>query len=132
LERDSGKYGLGQISSLVGKTSVPQLAGIIQRAGLVIANNSACLHIADAFGIPMVILYSGTETESQWMPRNAPARLLRRYTPCAPCYLFECPYQKACLDLPAEEVASAAVELLPGAVHADSWLPSVTNSNGHP
>ncbi|HEX6304168.1 MAG TPA: glycosyltransferase family 9 protein [Anaerolineales bacterium] len=104
--------GLGQVKSVVGLTSVPELAALIKRASLVIANNSASLHIADAFGRPMVILYSGTELESQWRPRHAPARLLRRYTPCSPCYAFECPYAMQCLDIPPEEVASTALELL--------------------
>lgn len=104
--------GLENVKSIVGLTSVPELAAIIQRAGLVIANNSASLHIADAFGRPMVILYSGTELESQWRPRNAPARLLRRPTPCSPCYTFECPYAMECLDIPPQEVVSTALEML--------------------
>lgn len=108
------------IVSLAGRTSVPQLAGVIRRACLVVANNSACLHIADAFEVPMVILYSGTETESQWMPRRAPARLLRRFTACSPCHRFECPYDMECLDIPPEEAVRAALELLgePQAIEA--------------
>lgn len=116
--------GLEQVKSVVGKTSVPELAALIQRASLVVANNSASLHIADAFERPMVILYSGTELESQWRPRNAPARLLRRPTTCSPCYAFECPYAMQCLDIPPEEVVSTAVELLAGQTSASS--PTVT------
>jgi ADP-heptose:LPS heptosyltransferase len=100
------------VISMVGRTTVPQLAGLIRRSRLVIANNSASLHMADAFEIPMVILYSGTEHESQWMPRQAPARLLRRQTSCSPCYKFRCPYDKECLDILPEEVVSAVRDLL--------------------
>jgi lipopolysaccharide heptosyltransferase II len=101
-----------RIISLVGMTTVPQLAAIIRRASLLIANNSASLHLADAFRVPMVILYSGTEYESQWMPRNAPARLLRRYMSCSPCYNFRCPYGMECLDIQPQEVVDAALEIM--------------------
>jgi lipopolysaccharide heptosyltransferase II len=101
-----------RVKSLVGMTSVPDLAAIIRRSSLVIANNSASLHFADAFMRPMVILYSGTEYESQWKPRRAPARLLRRPTHCSPCYNFNCPYAMECLDIAPEEVVAAALEML--------------------
>jgi ADP-heptose:LPS heptosyltransferase len=101
-----------RVKALVGMTSVPDLAAIIRRSSLVIANNSASLHFADAFMRPMVILYSGTEYESQWKPRRAPARLLRRPTHCSPCYNFNCPYAMECLDIAPEEVVTAALEML--------------------
>jgi lipopolysaccharide heptosyltransferase II len=101
-----------RVISLVGKTSVPQLAALIRSASLVIANNSASLHIADAFNRPMVILYSGSEYESQWEPRFSPHRLLRRLTDCSPCFKFECPYAMECLDIPPTEAAENVLELL--------------------
>lgn len=100
------------IVSLVGKTSVPQLAGAIRRASLAIVNDSGPMHLADAFLRPMVILYSGTELEGQWRPRSSPTKLLRRPTDCSPCYGFHCPYDMECLDIPAVEVVSEALELL--------------------
>jgi lipopolysaccharide heptosyltransferase II len=107
----------GRAHSLVGLTSVPELAAIIRRASLTIANNSGALHIADAFRCPMVILYSGTDLVSQWMPRNSPARLLCRPVFCAPCYNFDCPYSKECLDIHPVEVATAALEMLASQVY---------------
>jgi lipopolysaccharide heptosyltransferase II len=101
----------GKLISLVGRTSVPQLAAAIRRSQLVIANNSASLHIADAFRRPMVILYSGTEYESQWRPRSGTARLLRRHTVCSPCFKFNCPFEMECLDIQPEEVVEAVRDL---------------------
>ncbi len=98
--------------SLIGRDTIPRLAAILSRATLVITNNSGPMHIADAFRRPMVVLYSGAERMEQWRPRSAPARLLRREVACSPCYRFECPYSMECLDLPPEEVAGAALELL--------------------
>lgn len=102
----------GSICSLVGQTSIPQLAAVIQRSVLVLANDSGPMHIADALRRPMVILYSGTELESQWQPRTAPTQLLRRPTDCSPCYCFHCPYGMECLDIPATEVVAACLKLL--------------------
>jgi ADP-heptose:LPS heptosyltransferase len=101
-----------RVSWLVGRTSLDEFAAVVSRSRLVIANNSSALHFADAFGRPMVILYSGTEYESQWRPRRAPARLLRRPTPCSPCYLFDCPYNLECLDIGPSEVVDNVVALL--------------------
>ena len=101
------------VVSLVGGTTVPELAAIVSRAALVIANNSGSLHLADACRRPLLVTFSGSEYEEQWRPRSSPAALLRRPTWCSPCYRFECPYEKQCLDLPPEEVVAAALSLLP-------------------
>lgn len=106
------------VVSLVGRTTIPELAAVLGRACLVIANDSGPMHLADALDRPMVVLFSGTDHESQWRPRRAPARLLRRPTPCAPCYRFTCPYDLACLDIPPEEVVEHAVDLIGGAAPA--------------
>lgn len=101
-----------RVHSLIGQTSVPEMAGLIQHAQLVLANNSSAMHISAAFHRPMVILFSGTEVLEQWAPRDQSARFLNIRTPCSPCYNFNCPYQMECLDLHPQEVAAAALALL--------------------
>jgi ADP-heptose:LPS heptosyltransferase len=108
------------VVSLVGETSVPELAAVVERAALVVANDSGPMHLADAFNRPVVVLYSGTELESQWRPRRAPCRLLRRPTTCSPCYRFECPYGLPCLDIPPAEVLDHALALLAASAHDPS------------
>lgn len=106
------------VVSLVGQTGVSEMAAVLKGACLALANNSAALHLADALGTPLLVLYSGTELESQWAPRGrpggsgAPARLLRVPVECSPCYRFECPYQLECLDIPPLEVVREALEML--------------------
>jgi ADP-heptose:LPS heptosyltransferase len=112
LEAIRGASGSRRIVSLAGLTSVAQMAGIIHRARLLVANNSGPLHLGDALRCPMVLLYSGTDLEEQWRPRSARAVLLRRPTPCEPCYRFECPYHMECLDIPPAEVVEACEQLL--------------------
>src|SRR2546430_13568617 len=71
----------------------------------------------------MVITFSGTELESQWAPRTAPATLLRRPTDCSPCYAFNCPFEMQCLDIPAAEVAESALRMLEPADTVDNPRP---------
>ncbi|MGI5836606.1 MAG: glycosyltransferase family 9 protein [Chloroflexota bacterium] len=102
----------GRVQSLAGETAVEEFAALLERAKLIFCNNTIPLHLGDAFGVPMVVTYSGTDLVSQWAPRYAPAKILRKDTPCTPCYLFDCPYNQECLDLAPLEVVAAAEEML--------------------
>lgn len=82
-------------------------AALVERATVVVCGNTLPLHLADAFTTPVVALYSGTDLVSQWRPRFAPHRILRRSTPCTPCYRFDCPIGLPCLDVPPEEIVQA-------------------------
>lgn len=106
-----------QVLALSRDTSLEEFAALIGRARLLVGNNSGPMHLADAQRCPMVILYSGTDLEEQWQPRTAPARLLRRPTPCDPCYRFECPFRLECLDIPPSEVADECEEMLARTAH---------------
>ncbi|MGE0227724.1 MAG: glycosyltransferase family 9 protein [Dehalococcoidia bacterium] len=91
---------------------IPMLAGLVRRAGAIIANNSLPMHLADAFRVPAVILYAGTDLEAHWRPRFAAARLLCRPVDCAPCHGIECAHALECLDVPPAGVVAALHELL--------------------
>ncbi len=101
-----------KVHCLVGVASLPAFAALVERARLVICNDTLPMHLADAVQTPAVVLFSGTDMEEQWKPRTTRARLLRRPTSCHPCYLFECPIGLACLDIPPEEVIETVEELL--------------------
>ncbi len=100
------------VAILREKTTLAQYAALIERAALVICNDTLPMHLADAVRTPEVVLFSGTDYEEQWRPRSTMARLLRRSTPCHPCYLFECPIGLPCLDIALEEVVAEAEVLL--------------------
>lgn len=98
---------------LTGKLSFAEFAALLERASLLLTNNSGPMHLADALGTPMAVLYSGTELESQWQPRGGNAEILRRPTTCQPCYAFDCPIEgHPCLDIPVGEVVEAGLRLL--------------------
>jgi ADP-heptose:LPS heptosyltransferase len=104
---------------LISATSLAEYAALVERAALVICNNTLPMHLADALEKRMIVLYSGTELEEQWQPRVAPTMLMRRPTPCHPCHRFECPIGLPCLDIPPEEVVDAARTLLGPAPSSD-------------
>jgi len=97
---------------LLHRTTLAEYAALLERASLVICNDTLPMHLADAVRTPLVVLFSGTDYESQWQPRDTPAKLLRRPTPCHPCYLFECPIGLPCLDIEPLEVVTGAEALL--------------------
>ena len=97
---------------LVGKTTLAEYAALIEKATLVVCNDTLPMHLADAVMTPEIVLFSGTDYEEQWRPRATRSRLLRRTTSCHPCYLFECPIGLACLDISPEEVVEEVEALL--------------------
>jgi ADP-heptose:LPS heptosyltransferase len=96
----------------IGKTTLSELTDLVAHAKLVITNNTSVMHIADATETPQVVLFAGTEQESQWRPCSSQTRLLRRLTVCSPCYAMTCPYELQCLDIPATAIVEASLELL--------------------
>ncbi len=93
--------------------SIQEFAALVDRASVVVCNNTLPLHLADATRTPLVALYSGTELISQWGPRCALSRVLQLATACTPCYRFTCPIGLPCLDFAPEEVVAAVAALVP-------------------
>jgi ADP-heptose:LPS heptosyltransferase len=100
------------VRSLVGQTTVAELAAVIGSSHLLITSHSLPVHLGDALRVPTLVLFSGTDEEAQWAPRRTRSILLRVPTDCAPCRLFGCPYHLECLDIPPAAVVEAALELL--------------------
>ena len=87
-------------------------AAALADAALIVTGNTSALHFAEAFDVPVVAAYSGSDLISQWEPRHTAHRLLGRAVPCSPCYGFECSNGLACMDIPAADLAEAGSELL--------------------
>ncbi len=76
----------GNIVSLVGKTSLPQLAGVIGAADLFIGADSGVMHIAAASGTPVIGIF-GPSNSQAWGPWTVDGRalVLRSGVACSPC-----------------------------------------------
>src|SRR5690606_24038133 len=90
-------------ASLVGRTSIPELAALVAQACAAVTSHTSVMHIADALRVPVVVPFSGTDLASQWTPRHTPCVLLQREVACAPCYEISCPRALECLDIETDE-----------------------------
>lgn len=71
--------------NLAGKTSLPQLAALLQRADLMISGDSGPMHIAAAVGTPLIAIHGPTDP-AQSGPISPKATILRSSIWCSPCY----------------------------------------------
>ncbi len=75
--------------SVAGELDLADLAALIERAPLLLSNNTGPAHIAAAVGTPVVDLYA--LTNPQHTPWEVPHRVLNHDVPCKYCYKSVCP-----------------------------------------
>jgi ADP-heptose:LPS heptosyltransferase len=112
----------------VPPVALPVFTALLQRAAVAITNNSGGMHLADAVGTPVAVTYAGTELPGDLRPRSVPAALLGRAVACSPCRQLQCPFDHECLDVPASDLASAAMALAatPASHEEDRWIAAST------
>jgi lipopolysaccharide heptosyltransferase II len=112
--------------SLAGRLNLPEMAGLLSMAPLLLSNNTGPVHLASAVGTPVVDLYA--LTNPQHTPWAVPHRLLFHDVPCKYCYKSVCPEKhhdclrlvspdqvvRACRELIAETVALPPAEVAVG------------------
>jgi len=110
--------------SLAGRLSLAELAALLERSPLLIANNSGPVHVACAVGTPVVDLYA--LTNPQHMPWGVAHRVLFSDVPCRWCYSSICRegHHDCLRRVEPEDVVEAAVELVEGASRAPRSLTS--------
>jgi lipopolysaccharide heptosyltransferase II len=98
--------------SFAGRLDLPGLAALIERAPVLVVNNTGPAHLAAAVGTPVVALYA--LTNPQHTPWSVPHRVLSHDVPCRNCLKSVCPQgHHDCLErVPPEAVAAAAEEFL--------------------
>ena len=99
---------------LVGRTTVRELAVVLSRARLLLANDSAPLHLAAAMGTPVVGLFGPTNV-IRARPYGEGHRVVRIELACSPCERKTCSnrVQYECLTaVRVEDVVVAAQESL--------------------
>ncbi len=115
----------GRIHDLGGELALGELGALIQRADLLISNNTGPVHLASAVGTPVVDLYA--LTNPQHTPWQVPNRVLYKDVPCKYCYKSICPLgHNECLrGVSVDEVVAAALDLLSDNVSGRNRLPQV-------
>lgn len=87
------------------------LGALIRHARLVLGGDTGPVHLAHAFGTPVLCVVGPTDPR-RIGPYGAPERVLHHPLPCSCCYK-RFPEPKACLlQIPPERVSARALELL--------------------
>lgn len=101
----------GNSLNLAGKTSVRELMALLKRCNLLITNDSGPMHLAAAFGVPLVAIFGSTDHTTTF-PLSDKAVVVREPVDCAPCMKRECPTDHICmLAVTSEKVVEAAKQL---------------------
>lgn len=111
----------GSVTSLIGKTTISQMAAVIQQSHIFIGNDSGPLHIASAFNVPFVGIFTST-LPGQVLLYTSKGIVLSSRLSCSPCYRHEPIFHPACSETPGappcmdaisvSEVAEAVRKLL--------------------
>jgi lipopolysaccharide heptosyltransferase I len=97
--------------NLGGKTSLRQLVALLERASLVIANDTGPMHIAAALGRPLVTMF-GPTSPIQTGPYQRMQSVVQLDIPCSPCFSRSCSHQTCLKQLKVEPVLQLAAEQL--------------------
>jgi len=129
-ERELHQHILGLLGapawaySASGATTPCELAGLLQRCRLLVANDSFPMHLAVAAGVPVVALFGPTNVRAwgPYAPNPADAAIILRRAdlPCSPCMYRGhdlgtpqgCPERRCLMELRTPQVLQAARRLL--------------------
>ena len=103
------------VRDLGGRTTLPELAGVLAAARVVVVGNTGPAHLAAAVGTPVVSLFAPTVPAVRWRPWQVPHVLLYVDVPCAGCRARTCPVPgHPCLGgVAVADVADAVARLAP-------------------
>ncbi len=96
-----------------GKTSIAELALLLTKCSLLIANDSAPMHLGWAMNTPVVAIF-GPTSDTKYAPRGKNDIVIRKQLPCTPCEQSLCPKgTRECMKLiSADEVFAACKKIL--------------------
>jgi ADP-heptose:LPS heptosyltransferase len=104
----------GQASDLAGQLSLPELAGVLAGAEVVVVPNTGPAHLAAAVGTPVVSLFAPVVPAQQWAPYGVPRVLLGdQQAPCRNTRMRACsiPDHPCLSSIDPRDVVAAVAEL---------------------
>src|ERR1700722_6036740 len=97
--------------SLVGDTSMRDLAALFACCSAFIGNDSGAMHVAAAAGLPVIGIFGSTDPEGT-APVTERFTLIREPVSCSPCFLRRCPVDHRCMTrITVDSVFAAAARL---------------------
>ena len=108
------------VVNLAGRTTLPELVGVIDRMNLVVSNDSAPVHIAAARQVPVVAIFGPTVPAQGFTPFHERSAVAEIPLPCRPCGAHgprACPlgHFKCMKELKPERVLERVEPFLSGA-----------------
>src|SRR3989442_7493595 len=100
------------LRSLVGKTDLPTLAGVLANCRALVTNDSGAMHLAAACGVAVTAVLGPTD-ERATRPLGDAHTVITHSVWCRPCMLRECPIDHRCMRaVAAADVAAATRRVL--------------------
>jgi heptosyltransferase II len=97
------------IIDLRGKTTLAQLAYLLERSRFLITNDSATLHLGSYLNLPVLGIFGPTDAQ-KYGPWSDSAVVVKKQTPCSPCENAQCGFgTKQCMNLITVDDVLAAV-----------------------
>jgi heptosyltransferase-1 len=98
------RHGLsGPSRDLTGQTTLPHLAALLERADVMLANDTGPLHLAAALGRPVVAPYTCT-TVRRSGPYGCQSAAIETTVPCGGSYIKRCPHRRCMAELTPDRV----------------------------
>jgi len=101
--------------NLAGKTSISQLASLLNRCQLFISTDSGPIHVASALGVPVIAIFGRSQaglSPQRWGPLGAKNKVLHKTVGCTICLAHNCQKDFACLKATTVEDVLKAAELI--------------------
>lgn len=99
----------------VGKTSIPLLAAVMERAKLFVGNDGGLLHFAAALAVPTVSIW-GPTNPGKWGPKGPIHRQIRKVDRCEGCIYWDyretCRHDRVCMKAVSVEEVLAAIKMV--------------------
>jgi heptosyltransferase-2 len=114
---------------ITGRTGIVEGAGYLKHCAGLVANDSGLAHLAEAVGVPVVVLYGPTVESFGYYPSLAGSKTVERKLDCRPCSrngARPCPRgtQECLTGIGVESVEEAVLELLSKTGRSQYVLPS--------
>jgi len=104
----------GNAIDLTGKTSLPALAAVLERARIFVGVDSGVMHLAAAVGTPVVALFGPSDPRITG-PQGEGHYLIRADLPCSPCLRSSCDQGVPCMSqIKPDEVIARVKPLIAG------------------
>jgi len=98
--------------NLCGRTTVREMMAVLSQCRLMVTNDSGPMHVAAAFGVPIVAVFGPTD-HTTTSPFSDNFNIIREEADCAPCLLRHCPTDHRCMEaITADDVLTAARSLM--------------------